>query len=109
MCARELAHPSPGVPEALHAGDAVVGEADEVDLVDAHCPSGRLEAPPRADSNTLNNDARHGSHGRPWARNGHLMGTNLRKRKPAAPVGPLTWCFLERMTRFELATLTLAR
>jgi len=31
-----------------------------------------------------------------------------RKRKPAAPVGPLTWCCLERMTRFELATLTLA-
>ena len=32
-----------------------------------------------------------------------------RKRKSAAFTGPLTWCFLERMTRFELATLTLAR
>ena len=31
-----------------------------------------------------------------------------RKRKPAL-VGPLTWCLLERMTRFELATLTLAK
>ena len=37
------------------------------------------------------------------------MGTNHRKRKPAALVGPLTWCLLERMTRFELATLTLAK
>ncbi len=27
----------------------------------------------------------------------------------SAPAGALTWCFLERMTRFELATLTLAR
>ena len=37
------------------------------------------------------------------------MGTASRKRKPAALVGPLTWCFLERMTRFELATLTSAK
>jgi hypothetical protein len=27
----------------------------------------------------------------------------------SAPFGALTWCFLERMTRFELATLTLAK
>ncbi len=40
---------------------------------------------------------------------GMSWGTHHRKRKPAALVGPLTWCFLERMTRFELATLTLAR
>ena len=46
---------------------------------------------------------------RPWARNGRLMGTARRKCKSAALVGPLSWCFLERMTRFELATLTLAK
>ncbi len=27
----------------------------------------------------------------------------------SAPAGALTWCYLERMTRFELATLTLAK
>ena len=27
----------------------------------------------------------------------------------SAPVRALTWCFLERMTRFELATLALAK
>ncbi len=40
--------------------------------------------------------------GIPWAR-------NHRKCSSAALEGPLTWCFLERMTRFELATLTLAK
>ena len=32
-----------------------------------------------------------------------------RKTQASGPIGPLSWCFLERMTRFELATLTLAR
>jgi len=53
----------------------------------------------------LNNDSRHDGHG-------HAMGISWahhRKRKPAALVGALSWCFLERMTRFELATLTLAK
>lgn len=43
-----MAHPGPSVLETPHAGDAVVGEAEEADLVDSHCPSGRLEALPRA-------------------------------------------------------------
>ena len=42
-----------------------------------------------------------------------MMGTmgkpESRESAASAPVGALTWCFLERMTRFELATLTLAR
>ena len=42
--------------------------------------------------------------GTQWASDGHRR----RKRKSAARTGPLTWCFCERMTRFELATLTLA-
>ena len=43
--------------------------------------------------------------GTQWASDGHRR----RKRKSAARTGPLTWCLLERMTRFELATLTLAK
>ena len=40
---------------------------------------------------------------------GKSVGTWAENADQRPNIGPLTWCFLERMTRFELATLTLAK
>ena len=40
---------------------------------------------------------------------GKSVGTWAENADQRPNIGPLTWCLLERMTRFELATLTLAK
>ena len=48
VVAGELTNPGPGVFQASQAGDAIVGDPEEVDLVDPHPSAGRDQALPLA-------------------------------------------------------------